>query len=386
VKFSILRSTCFFGTKRDRFSLFKKFSMKPIHPTYDLCSREIGNLRLSIHNNPKVKSFSGKILAADIGGTNTRMALFIVEKGILRLLAERNFKTRSYANFREILNIFHPEPLKDVDCICLGVAGPVQKGRVKGTNFSWELDQLELSRITGVERIIIINDMEAHAYGLGITTNYFEIKKGSNIPGNAAIISPGTGLGEAGLFRDNNFYHPFSTEGGHCDFSPRDELDIELLRYLQATNIHVSWERIVSGPGIYNIYNFLKEYRKVDDPEGFTERIKDQHPSVVISEYSKEGTSPLCTEVMDLFLKYLAIEAAQLSLKFKAMGGIFIGGGILPNIVQIVDRKKFTNHFINSGPMDSLLFQIPIKVILQQNTAIYGAAIYAVMKMIRLKS
>ncbi len=359
--------------------------MKPINSTYDLYTRKIGNLRLPIHNNPKIKNYSGKILAADIGGTNTRMALFNIEKGILRLLAERTFKTRSYANFQEILKIFHPESLKDIACMCLGVAGPVQKGRVKGTNFAWELDQLELSRLTGVEKIFIINDMEAHAYGLGITTNYFEIKKGSNISGNAAIISPGTGLGEAGLFLDKNVYCPFSTEGGHCDFSPRDELDIELLRHLQETNFHVSWERIVSGPGIYNIYNFLREFRKVEDPEGFTERIKAQHPSVVISEYSKEGTSPLCIEVMDLFLKYLAIEAAQLSLKFKAMGGIFIGGGILPNIVQIVDRTKFTNHFINSGPMNSLLSHIPIRVILQQDTAIYGAVIYAVMNMIKLK-
>ncbi|HSP40967.1 MAG TPA: glucokinase, partial [Gillisia sp.] len=154
--------------------------MKKTNTTYKLYSREKGNLPLPIHYNKDVKGYNGKILSADIGGTNTRMALFQVEKGELTLLNEKIFKTKNYSSFPEVLEIFHSETLNDIEAICLGVAGPVYKGRVKATNFSWELDQLELSKITGVKRVFIINDMEAHAYGLGITTNnnYFEIKKG----------------------------------------------------------------------------------------------------------------------------------------------------------------------------------------------------------------
>ena len=355
--------------------------MKQDNSAYKLYSRESGNLSLPIHDNERVKEYSGKILAGDIGGTNTRMALFEVKKGELHLLKEKTYKTQSYSSFQEVLKIFYRDQLAEIDSICLGVAGPVNEGNVKGTNFAWELDQMELSRITGVKRVFIINDMEAHAYGLGITTDkdYFEITKGSGISGNAAIISPGTGLGEAGLFWNGNTFQPFSTEGGHCDFSPRDNSDIELLKFLQKEDPHVSWERIISGSGIFNIYKFLKEFRKIQEPAWLTERIQTENPPVVISTCSLDGSYTLCYEVMALFMKFLAVEAAQLSLKFKATGGVFIGGGIIPHLIPNIDKQEFKRHFINSGPMNPLLSLIPVKVVLNQDTALYGAAIYAVM-------
>ncbi len=327
----------------------------------------------------------GIILAGDIGGTKTNLSLFKLKGGKLFLMLEKTLTTRNFPSFEAILNSFIKEEkeLAEIDCICLGVAGPVIEGKVSGTNFPWELSEEEIRKTTGVSLIFLINDMEANAYGLGILKKEerIEIKKGAHLSGNKAVISPGTGLGEAGIYWDGTYYHPFATEGGHCDFCPRNEQDIDLLKFLQDLFGHVSWERIISGPGIYSLYQFLLKEKNEEEPVWFQEKLVGNTPAAVISESAKEGNSPICTETMGLFFRYLAIETAQIALKFKATGGIYIGGGIIPKVLDLLDKEKFVDNFLQVNRMNPLLEKIPIYVITNEDSPIYGAAFYAAMRL-----
>lgn len=333
-----------------------------------------------------LKNINGIILAGDIGGTKTNLSLFKLEKGSLRPLLEKTFFTKEFSSFGALLSAFREENtgLPEMDCICLGVAGPVMEGKVTGTNFPWEISETELRKVTGNPHIFLINDMEANAYGLGTIekNELIEIKSGSGISGNKALISPGTGLGEAGIYWDAKLYRPFATEGGHCDFSPRNEEDIALLKYLQDLYGHVSWERIISGPGIFTLYKFLLSYKKEKEPAWLREELRQKNPAAVISDCAKNEKFPICGEAMELFFRYLAIETAQIALKFKATGGIYIGGGIIPKVLDLLDRKKFKDEFLQVNRMNSLLEKISIYVITNENSPMNGAAYYAALRLI----
>ena len=276
---------------------------------------------------------------------------------------------------------FHTDELPRIDGICLGVAGPVTQGKVLGTNFPWAIDSEQISRELHIRSVSLINDMEANAYGLAaLQEKDFEtLKYGPRIPGNAALISPGTGLGEAGMFWDGSHYHPFACEGGHCDFSPRNKLDIRIFQHLQQKYAHVSWERLLSGPGILDLYLFLRGISGIREPQWLSDQMSQEDPSATITKTALDGKDSVCVETLDLFIRFLAIEAAQLALKFKATGGIYIGGGIMPKILAGVKREIFYNNFIQSGRLNSLLEMVPVKVILNEKTALLGAAYYGAM-------
>lgn len=337
----------------------------------------------SFSNKKLNENIRGVILAADIGGTKANLALYKLHYDILEPIVERSFATKEYVSFFELFYSFMTEDLPTIDSICLGVAGPVMEGRVSGTNFSWDIDEEEIRQKLGVKWVTVINDLEANAYGLaGLEKEDFkEIKPGEQVKGNAAIVSPGTGLGEAGLYWDRKVYHPFATEGGHCDFSPRNEFDIEFLRYLQKEYGHVSWERILSGAGIYNIYKFYILYHQLEEPQWFTERTKNEDPAVVISSSAKEGNYAATKNSLELFTRYLAIEMGQVALKFKAMGGIYIGGGIVPKILHSFDKEVFVQNFLDVNRMNPLLEKIPVKLIVNQHAPKLGTAIYAAMQL-----
>ena len=270
-----------------------------------------------------------------------------------------------------------------IDAICLGVAGPILHNKVKGTNFPWVIDGKKIAEDLNVERVTLINDMEANASGLAAITEK-ELKtldKGKDHPGNAAVISPGTGLGEAGLYWDDKNYHPFPAEGGHCDFSPRNDLDVQLWHYLHAKFGHVSWERVVSGQGINNIYRFLREFREKQEPEWLTKKMEKEDAPIVITQMGKKGEDAICKETLDLFLGYLAVAASQVALKSKALGGIYIGGGILPNLIDYVDGAKFCKTFTDAGRMEDMLTNIPVKIVLNEKTALLGAAYRGAMSL-----
>ena len=324
---------------------------------------------------------SGVVLAADVGGTKTDLALFQIESGRLISIKNQRYPTTDHESFVASIREFHGDNLSTIDCACFGVAGVVDGDKVQGVNFPWEIDAKKLEKELNIKRILLLNDLQANAYGLSALEekDFYILTEGKKNLGNAAIISAGTGLGEAGMYWDGSHYHPYATEGGHCSFSPRDPLDIELWKFLNLEFDHISWERLVSGQGIYNIYRFLRHYRGEKEPDWLTKQLLKEDQPLTISTAAKDKTDPVCIETLQLFLKYLSIESSQLALKTKATGGIYIGGGIAPKILSLIDKKEFYRNFINVGRMENLLKSIPVKIVLNDKTPLMGAAYYAAM-------
>lgn len=323
----------------------------------------------------------GTVLAADVGGTKTDLALFQIQKGHLVSIKNQRYPTTDHDSFVRAIGDFQGDVLPIINCACLGVAGTVEGDKVRGVNFAWEINAKKLERDLNIKNIYLINDLEANAYGLSALedTNFETLTKGNKSTGNAAIISPGTGLGEAGLYWDGSYYHPYATEGGHCNFSPDTELDLQLYHFLKVKMGHVSWERVVSGQGIHNIYQFLRNYRGEKEPEWLTKEFQNQDPPIVISAAALEKKDEICGETLQHFVRYLSMESAQLALKTKATGGIYIGGGIVPKILDLINKDQFYENFISFGRMEHLLKNIPVKIVLNSQTALIGAAYYAAM-------
>lgn len=339
------------------------------------------NLPMSYPSGKIKLPSSGTVLAADVGGTKTNLALFQIEKGKLVSLKNQRYPTSDHQSFVKAIRQFHDDKVSQIDCACLGVAGTVDGDKVRGVNFAWEIDAKKLEKDLKIKKVLLINDLQANAYGLSALQNddFITLSKGKINEGNAAIIAPGTGLGEAGMFWDGSSYHPYATEGGHCNFSPNNEIDLELWKFLNKKFDHVSWERLVSGQGIINIYDFVRKFRKKKEPKWLTEELKIDHSAKIISAAAIEKKDAVCVETLQLFIKYLAVESSQLALKTKATGGIYIGGGIAPKILELIDKKEFYKNFINAGRMEHLLKTIPVKVVLNDKTALLGAAYYAAM-------
>lgn len=229
----------------------------------------------------------------------------------------------------------------------------------------------------------LINDLEANAFGIAALTaaDFLVLKEGvPDSAGNAAIISAGTGLGEGGLYWDGHQHCPFASEGGHADFAPRNELEIELLRYLLTLYPRVSYERVLSGPGLYNMYQFFRFLRHGQEPDWLHEQLRQRDPAAVISQAALEGKCQVCVESLDLFVSIYGAEAGNLALKVMARGGVFVGGGIAPKIVQKMKGPKFLEAFVEKGRMKALLDDIPVRVILNDKTALIGAARYAILR------
>jgi glucokinase len=321
------------------------------------------------------------ILAADIGGTKVNLGVFDLRDGRLALAREETRPSGGYARLQDLVKEF----LKEVggpkiERACFGVAGPVRKGEVQLTNLPWKVEAAELAGELKLGSASIINDLEANGHGLAELRpeDFCSLNEGDlDAAGNAAIISAGTGLGEAGLFWDGRRHHPFACEGGHADFSPRTKLDAELFEWLHHRFIHVSWEKVLSGPGLYNIYEFLRETGREEENAAVAEAMKRADPAAVISEAAMNGTSLRCAQALDLFVTYYGAEAGNLALKTMATGGVYIGGGIAPKILSRLKEENFMASFTGKGRMRSLLAGMPIKVILNPKTALLGAAHYA---------
>lgn len=314
------------------------------------------------------------IVAGDVGGTNTRLAFF--ENG-KKVGDEKKFPSQKYRSLEEILAEFLQG--KKVKCACFGVAGPVREGKSKITNLPWVLDASHISKTLQIPNVYLLNDLEANAYGLRVLKkeDLFLLHEGKKQKGNQALIAAGTGLGEAGLFWDGNKHHPFACEGGHTDFAPRNPIEMELLSYLQKKFDHVSYERVVSGPGLHNLFQFLIDTgRQKWDPQVKAEMEKGD-PSRVISEWGRENRDEACMKALDWFLSLYGAEAGNMALKFFAIGGFYIGGGIAPNLVEAFKRGSFRSSFVDKGRFRELLESIPIWIVLNDHAALLGAASYA---------
>ncbi|HET6253764.1 MAG TPA: glucokinase [Puia sp.] len=336
---------------------------------------------IAFKNSPQSGQKTITILAADIGGTKTNVALYESSGDGLKPLRQQRYLSAEHPSLTEVIRVFTAGTLPDR--IAAAVAGPVIDGKSKLTNLPWVLDSTAMRQDMNIP-VSFINDLEATAYGLAglhqdeiatLATGDAQAK------GNIAILAPGTGLGEAGLYWDGQHYHPFATEGGHSDFAPRTEVDVDLFYYLQKQFGHVSWERVVSGMGIKNIFHFIVESRKEQLPEWLTERLKDNDAAAVVSQAALQHEDLTCAETMELFVRYMATEAASLVLKLMATGGLYIAGGIPPKILPLLQGDTWTKNFDNNGRMHDLSDRIPVHVVLNDKMALQGAAYYGAYNM-----
>jgi glucokinase len=323
------------------------------------------------------------ILAGDIGGTSTRLAVFEVRNNALQPLTESTYPSRAYAGLREIVRHFvaHPGPV--IEYASFGIAGPVVDGRVKTPNLPWTVDAGELAAELGLDCTALLNDLEANAHGVAALGSRDLVPLNAGAPGasgNAAVISAGTGLGEAGLYWDGTRHLPFAAEGGHADFAPRNALEMELLRFLLERYEHVSYERVLSGPGLLNIYEFLRDTGRAQESPAVLAFMRTQDPPAVIAQAGLTGICSLCVQALNLFVAIYGAAAGNLALKLKATAGVYLGGGIAPKILEKLKGPAFMQAFTAKGRLSSLCRTIPVQVILNPKTALLGAARFAALR------
>lgn len=317
------------------------------------------------------------VLAGDIGGTHARLAIFAIEDGRLAEVASRVYPSREYSSLEDIVKEFLSAHRQPVEHACFGIAGPVRKGRCETINLAWVVTSERLAHEIGLSTTGLINDLEANAYGLAALGHDDLEVLNEGMPGaggNAAVIAAGTGLGEAVLYWDGKRHRPFATEGGHADFAPRDKTQVELLEYLQGRFGHASWERVVSGAGLHNIYEFMRDTGRGEEPAWLAEQIAQGDAPAVICEAGLNAKSPLCVRTLDLFVALYGAEAGNLALKTMATAGVYIGGGIAPKIVGQLRQPAFIEAFRSKGRIRPVLEAIPVRVILNDKTALLGAA------------
>lgn len=320
-----------------------------------------------------------RVLSGDIGGTKTRLAVISVDGTKLRTEREQSYASRDYAVFEDLLGDFICT--QDVPGrAAFGIAGPVQGRVAQTTNLPWRIDADVLQNKFGFGKCVLLNDLEATASGLPAlgAEDLLTLQDGapSGAIGNAAVIAAGTGLGEAGLFWDGVRHHPFATEGGHTSFSPSDEMEVALLRHLQQRYAHVSWERIVSGPGLVSLHEFLCLHRKVAVPDWLQHEMRQGDAAAAIADAALSGRDEFSVEALDWFARLYGAEAGNLALKAMSRGGMYLGGGIAPKILPCLKNGVFLEAFCSKGRMRPLLEAMPVKVILNDRAALNGAALH----------
>jgi glucokinase len=324
------------------------------------------------------------ILAGDVGGTKVHLALYSFAKGQLSHVRDEKFPAQEYSGLGDVVAKFLAEGKgagEEITAACFGVPGPVRNGRLRLTNLPWTLDSRELGLSLKIEHLFLINDLEANGYGIPElrSDQIFELSAGdAGASGHRGLISAGTGLGEAILVWTGGHHLPLASEGGHTDFAPRNEEEIALTRYLwKQLGGRVSYERVVSGIGLKNIYSFLRDDQGVEEPAWLNERMENEDPNAVMGEVAEAGDSELCVRTLDIFVSAYGAEAGNLGLKILATGGIYLGGGIAPKILKTMQNGIFMKAFTDKGRLSHLLEQTPVRIILESRAALMGAAAYA---------
>ncbi len=320
------------------------------------------------------------ILAGDVGGTKVHLALYDFTKGKLRYTREERFPAKEYSGLEAIVKEF--AGADEVTAACFGVPGPVRDGRLRLTNLPWTLDSRELTVNLAIPHVFLINDLEANGYGIAELTSeqIYTLSRGDTSQiGNRALIAAGTGLGEGLLVWNGHMHIPYPSEGGHADYSPRNEDEIDLLRFLkQKYNGRISWERVVSGMGMTNIFEFLRDVRGLEAPAWLAEEMAAAaDPNSVITETALAAKAEICEKTLDMFVSAYGAEAGNLALKVLSVGGLYIGGGIGPRIIEKLKDGTFLRAFQDKGRLSQLLINMPVRVILESRAAVLGAAAYA---------
>jgi glucokinase len=318
----------------------------------------------------------GLMLAGDVGGTKTELALFEVPRSSTPL-REAKYASQNFPDLGAIIRSFlEAEPTVSISAACFGVPGPVIEGCSTTTNLPWTLDERMLARDIPTPRVKLLNDLEAMAWGvMDLPPHEMVIlQEGISRPGNMALVAAGTGLGKALMIWDGTRHVVVSSEGGHVDFAPRNESEMGLLASLQRQFGRVSDERVVSGPGLVNIYRYLRTVRNVAEPAWLTERIGRGDPSVAVSEAGLANEDPVCAETVDLFASVYGAVAGNLALTVLAAGGVYLGGGIAPKLRTKLSDGTFVRAFRDKGRLASLLESFPLRLVLNERAPLLGAA------------
>ncbi|MEC4890879.1 MAG: glucokinase [Nitrospira sp.] len=342
------------------------------------------------------------ILAGDIGGTKTNLALYEWVSERVEPVRLETFHSADYKSLEEILEEFltppkPPTPLDELDAeidgeekeadsppepitvaaACFGIAGPVIDNHSQTTNLPWIVDGPAIAKKFSIPRVQLLNDLEATAYGvLLLRPDEVEVLNPGTLPKKRqalALIAAGTGLGEAILFWDGKSYRPMPSEGGHTDFAPTNDYEIELLRYLRSQYLHVSYERLLSGPGLHAIYEYVRDTKK-NEPTWLAEKIKAGNPAAEIAEAGLNGQAEIAKQTLDLFASIYGAEAGNLALKSLSLDGVYVAGGMAPKLIKKLQDGTFMKSFTNKGRYKRLLSNMPVKVVMNQQTALLGAA------------
>ena len=325
------------------------------------------------------------ILAGDIGATNARLAAFETEGNRLQCVVEKVYPSQQHNGLTEIVAAFTKTEGIPVQSACFGVAGPVRGGRSKISNLPWTIDSREVAAQLKLRTVGLINDLEAFAYGIDAleSKDFVALSEGSSeAEGNTAVVSAGSGLGEAGLYWDGHRHHPFACEGGHTEFAPKNDIEIELLQYLMKKykNQHVSYERILSGPGIKNIYEFLRDTSREEEPAWLRDDLAAAPDApALISQMALTQKAAICDRTLSIFVSVFGSEAGNCALKFMCTGGIFIAG-IAGKIVSKMQDGTFMESFLSKGRMKTLLQEIPVKIVLNDDSGLIGAARFTLVQ------
>jgi len=349
------------------------------------------------------------ILAGDIGGTKTHLALYewTTTERVEPVHAD-SFHSADYKALEDIVEEFlgtppHKSPIEDdlveeagdeteneatekvelppepvkLTAACFGVAGPVIDNRCRTTNLPWIIDGGALAQRFDIPQVQLLNDLEATAHGLLLLRPDEVVILNAGAPPKKkqalALIAAGTGLGECMLYWDGTRYRPMSSEGGHTDFAPNSDSEIELLRHLRGSYLHVSYERIVSGPGLHAVYEYLRDTKK-NEPTWLAEKIKVGDPAAEIAQAGLNGQTEIAKQALDLFASIYGAEAGNLALKALALDGVYVGGGIAPKLLKKLQDGSFMRGFTNKGRYKRLMSQIPVKIVMNDKTALLGAA------------
>jgi|YelNatPaOPRAMG01_1025707.scaffolds.fasta_scaffold00499_11 glucokinase len=318
------------------------------------------------------------ILAGDVGGTKTHLGLYRANGEALSVVRDRLYRTADFKNLSEACADFLSRLGEPVKAACFGVPGPVIEGEAHATNVPWLMREAELSRELGATPVRLINDLAATAYGvIHLDQSEFAVLQRGRYRvhgANIAVIAAGTGLGEAALVFEDGRFHAVPSEGGHADFAPRSDEQLALYRFLRAEFGHVSVERVLSGPGLFNIYRFLRQSRDAPEPEWLQSRLKNEDPAAVVSEVALEGRDPQCVCALAMFVDIYGAEAGNMALKVLALGGVYIGGGIAPKILPALQDGRFIKSFSDKGRLARMLGGIEVRVSLNPDAALLGAA------------
>ena len=318
------------------------------------------------------------LIAGDVGGTKTRIACYEKDPVPLR---EKVYVSDEFKHLEDILEKFIAETGVTVERAVFGMPGPVLNGTVRVTNLPWTVNEVEMQTRLNIGEVRLLNDLEATAYGIPFLPAH-DLHVLNDVPvaadGNRVVIAPGTGLGEAILFHHAGRYYASPSEGGHASFAPRNLFELKLLRYLLGRFDHVSYERICSGIGVPHIYDYMRKSLHIRENPEVAKAIKEADDRTrIIFESALNNKSELCAETLKTFVSILGSEAGNMALKVLARGGVYLGGGIPPKILPALMDGIFMNAFTDKGRFSEMLRQIPVYVILNEKTALFGAACYA---------